>query len=215
MFWTEKSNVSVLQFHVTGVEFFGRVRIPEMSFDRSGPSCEAVASMPLAVGGDTATPRNLRLRFELMKQYIASPDFVLDVGCGRAEYLRLVISHAPNALGIETAADKLADCFALHPELNAKVLAVSAESMPFPTGHFDVVIVNEVLEHIPDQDAALREIYRVLKPGGKFLLFCPNRLFPFETHGFRIRGAHANVGPRHPLLTRLGNPSPGDYPCRA
>lgn len=160
-----------------------------MSFDRSGAVCDVVPSMPLAVGGDTATPKNLRLRFELMKQHIAPGDFVIDVGCGRAEYLRLLLTHTPNAFGIETAARKLADCFALHPELQDRVLAESAESMPFPSEHFDVVIVNEVLEHIADEDAALREIHRVLKPGGKFLLFCPNRLFPFETHGFRIRGA--------------------------
>lgn len=145
--------------------------------------------MPLAVGGDTATPENLSLRVRLMKQHIAPGDLVLDVGCGRAEYLRTLFTYSPNIVGIETATDKLEDCFRSHPELRDRVLDVSAESMPFPTEHFDVVIVNEVLEHIPDQDAALREIHRVLKPGGKFLLFCPNRLFPFETHGMVIRGA--------------------------
>jgi ubiquinone/menaquinone biosynthesis C-methylase UbiE len=145
-------------------------------------------NVPLAVGGDTATAKNLSLRLRLMKQHIAPGNFVLDVGCGRADYLRMLLSNSPNIVGIETAKDKLDDCFRAHPELRNRVLHVSAESMPFPTAHFDVVIVNEVLEHIPDQDAALREIHRVLKPGGKFLLFCPNRLFPFETHGLMIRG---------------------------
>jgi ubiquinone/menaquinone biosynthesis C-methylase UbiE len=144
--------------------------------------------MPLAVGGDTATPKNLSARLRLMKQHIAPSDFVLDVGCGRAEYLRLLLTHSPNTFGIETAKDKLDDCLSAHPELGDRVIYVSAESMPFPTSHFDVVIVNEVLEHVPDQEAALREIHRVLKPNGKFLLFCPNRLFLFETHGLIIRG---------------------------
>ena len=145
--------------------------------------------MPLAVGGDTATPKNLSLRLDLMQQYIAAGDFVLDVGCGRAEYLRALLTHHPNAFGIETATDKLEDCLRAHPELSDRVLHVSAEAMPFPDAHFDVVIVNEVLEHVPDQNAALHEIHRVLKPGGKFLLFCPNRLYPFETHGWMVRGA--------------------------
>jgi ubiquinone/menaquinone biosynthesis C-methylase UbiE len=145
--------------------------------------------MLLAVGGDTATAKNLTLRLGLMRQHIAAGNFVLDVGCGRADYLQILLSDSPNIFGIETAKDKLDDCFRAHPELRDKVLHGSAESMPFPTAHFDVVIVNEVLEHIPDQDAALREIHRVLKPGGKFLLFCPNRLFPFETHGLMICGA--------------------------
>jgi ubiquinone/menaquinone biosynthesis C-methylase UbiE len=144
--------------------------------------------MPLAVGGDTATPQNLSMRLGLMKQRIAPGDFVLDVGCGRADYLRELLAHSPNIVGIETATDKLEGCFRVHPELRDRVLHVSVESMPFPAGHFDVVIVNEVLEHIQDQDAALREIHRVLRPRGKLLLFCPNRLFPFETHGLMVRG---------------------------
>jgi ubiquinone/menaquinone biosynthesis C-methylase UbiE len=145
-------------------------------------------SIPLAVGGDTATPKNLARRLALMNRYIAPGDQVLDVGCGRGEYLLALLNTTPNAVGIETAADKLRDCLLSHPELHDKAFPVSAESMPFPADHFDVVIINEVLEHIPDQDAALREIHRVLKPGGRFILFCPNRIFPFETHGLMVRG---------------------------
>jgi ubiquinone/menaquinone biosynthesis C-methylase UbiE len=160
--------------------------------------------MALAVGGDTATPKNLSLRLGLMRQHIAPGDIVLDVGCGRGEYLRRMIGVCADALGIETAAEKLADCRHAHPELSGRIFDVSAEEMPFADGYFDVVIVNEVLEHIADQDAALREIYRVLKPGGKFLLFCPNRQFPFETHGLRIRGVKRMWVPAlHYLPARL------------
>ncbi len=144
--------------------------------------------MPLAVGGDTATPLNRSLRLSIMARHIAYGDSVLDVGCGRGEYLLGLLAHTPNALGIDTAANKLQDCWRQHPELRNRALQVSADDMPFPSNHFDVVIVNEVLEHVPDQDGALREIWRVLKPGGKFLLFCPNRFYPFETHGLLIRG---------------------------
>ena len=144
--------------------------------------------MPLAVGGDTATPHNRSLRLAIMARHIARGDFVLDVGCGRGEYLLGLLERTPNALGIDTAAKKLEDCWTHHPELRQRALQVSAEAMPFPSGQFDVVIVNEVLEHTPNQDEALCEIWRVLKPGGKFLLFCPNRFYPFETHGLLVRG---------------------------
>lgn len=144
--------------------------------------------MPLAVGGDTATPDNLSLRLSIMARHISSGDFVLDLGCGRGEYLCGLLTLTPNAFGIDTAARKLEDCWKEHPELRDRALQVSGEDMPFPSDQFDVVIVNEVLEHVPDQDRALREISRVLKPGGKFLLFCPNRVYPFETHGLIIRG---------------------------
>jgi len=146
------------------------------------------ASIPLVVGGDTATPKNLARRLALMNRYIDPGDRVLDVGCGRGEYLLALLDTTPHVIGIETAADKLHDCLLAHPELHDKVFPVSAESMPFPADHFDMVIINEVLEHIPDQEAALREIHRVLKPGGRFILFCPNRVFPFETHGLMVRG---------------------------
>jgi len=43
-------------------------------------------------------------------------------------------------------------------------------------------MLNEVLEHVPDELVALREIYRILKPGGILFVFSPNRWFPFETH---------------------------------
>jgi ubiquinone/menaquinone biosynthesis C-methylase UbiE len=161
--------------------------------------------VPLAVGGDTAKPLNRSLRLSLMTQHIACRDFVLDVGCGRGEYLPGLLKLTPNALGIDTAANKLEDCWREHPELRQRTLLVSAEAMPFCSNQFDVVIVNEVLEHIPDQNGALREIWRVLKPSGKFLLFCPNRFYPFETHGLLIRGTLRKWLPfLHYLPARLG-----------
>src|SRR5271157_4761978 len=107
--------------------------------------------MPLAVGGDTATPHNRFLRLSIMAQHVSYGDFVLDVGCGRGEYLRGLLARTPNALGIDTAERKLEDCWKQHPELRNRALQVSADDMPFPSDHFDVVIVNEVLEHVPDQ----------------------------------------------------------------
>ena len=63
---------------------------------------------------------------------------------------------------------------------------MSAERQAFCDNAFDIVFINEVLEHIPDQESALDEIHRVLKHDGQFALFAPNRLYPFETHGVRI-----------------------------
>lgn len=144
--------------------------------------------MQLAVGGDTATPINLARRSAIMKEYVAGHHYVLDVGCGRAEYVRNLLKFTANAFGIEPSAEKLQDCLRLHPELSSRVFAAGAEKLPFPSEYFDIVIVNESLEHICDQAAALSEIRRVLKREGKLLLFCPNRLFPFESHGFLVRG---------------------------
>jgi len=64
------------------------------------------------------------------------------------------------------------------------------EALPFPEGSFDLVLSHEVLEHVQDDRQAICEIIRGLKPGGRLVLFCPNRGYPFETHGFFWRGGY-------------------------
>ena len=51
------------------------------------------------------------------------------------------------------------------------------------SGSMDAVVSFEVLEHVPDEMAALNEIHRVLRPGGRLALTVPNRWWIFETHG--------------------------------
>lgn len=48
-------------------------------------------------------------------------------------------------------------------------------------------MLNEVLEHVPDDRKALKEVYRILKPSGLLFIFSPNRWFPFETHGVNLK----------------------------
>lgn len=63
---------------------------------------------------------------------------------------------------------------------------MSADKLAFKNNSFDAVIMMEVLEHVIDDEKTIAEINRVLKPGGKFIVTTPNKLFPFETHGLRI-----------------------------
>jgi SAM-dependent methyltransferase len=59
----------------------------------------------------------------------------------------------------------------------------AGEFLPLPSGTFDLILSHEVLEHVQDDRAALHEMIRVLRPGGRMILFVPNRGYPFETHG--------------------------------
>lgn len=69
-------------------------------------------------------------------------------------------------------------------------IVAAAEALPYPDQCFDTVHSNEVIEHVHDDRAALHEIIRVLKVGGRAVIFCPNRWYPFETHGHYWRGRY-------------------------
>jgi SAM-dependent methyltransferase len=85
-----------------------------------------------------------------------------------------------------------------------------ALALPFPDGAFDRVIAAEVLEHIPDDAAAMAELARVLRPGGKLAVTVP-RWFPErvcwaladEYHAPAVEGGHVRIYRRRDLLRRL------------
>ncbi|HEY9152325.1 MAG TPA: methyltransferase domain-containing protein, partial [Anaerolineales bacterium] len=55
----------------------------------------------------------------------------------------------------------------------------------------DLILSHEVIEHVQDDRLAIREMVRVLKPSGRIVLFCPNRGYPFETHGIYWNGKYS------------------------
>ena len=66
----------------------------------------------------------------------------------------------------------------------------AAEAVPYPANTFDALLSHEVLEHVQNDQEAINEMARVLRPGGRIVLFCPNRWYPFETHGHYWRGTY-------------------------
>lgn len=66
----------------------------------------------------------------------------------------------------------------------------AAEALPYPDDYFDTIISHEVIEHVADDRLAAIEMVRVLKQGGRIVLFCPNRWYPFETHGHYWKGEY-------------------------
>jgi ubiquinone/menaquinone biosynthesis C-methylase UbiE len=119
-------------------------------------------------------------------------DRLLDVGCGNGSYTVPMGTSFHAIHGIEIEPVRLAD-FRTYLEGRGdaeyyNVAEMSSERLEFPDNYFDVVTAIETIEHIVDLDVAVREIFRVLKPEGAFLITAPNRWFPVETHSFKIRG---------------------------
>lgn len=111
---------------------------------------------------------------------------ILEDGCGVGAYLARLAAAAQHAVGLEIEFDRLREARQLGPDGVNGV----GEALPFPTDSFDLVLSHEVIEHVQDDRQAVSEIVRVLKPGGRLVLFCPNRGYPFETHGIYWRGRY-------------------------
>lgn len=69
-------------------------------------------------------------------------------------------------------------------------IVAAGEALPYPENTFDTILSHEVIEHVLDDRLAAAEMIRVLKPGGRLVLFCPNRWYPFETHGHYWKGEY-------------------------
>jgi len=85
-----------------------------------------------------------------------------------------------------------------------QIVVSPAESLPFLSGSFDVVFSHEVIEHVADDRAAVAEMARVARPGGRIAIFAPNRWYPVEQHGVYWRGEY-HFG-NTPLVNYLPNP---------
>jgi SAM-dependent methyltransferase len=70
------------------------------------------------------------------------------------------------------------------------IINAAGEFIPLPPSSFDLILSHEVIEHVQDDRAAICEMIRVLKPGGRVVIFCPNRGYPFETHGIFWKGKY-------------------------
>jgi SAM-dependent methyltransferase len=69
-------------------------------------------------------------------------------------------------------------------------VVAAAEAIPYPANTFDTILSHEVIEHVLDDRKTASEMTRVLKPGGRIVIFAPNRWYPFETHGHYWRGEY-------------------------
>jgi ubiquinone/menaquinone biosynthesis C-methylase UbiE len=93
---------------------------------------------------------------------------ILDAGCGRGRFVKRLVPLGAVMHGVDLTATFIASARINVPD--ATFTRGSLSALPFRSGTFDAVYCVEALEHLPDTDSAIREMARVLKPGGKLLV---------------------------------------------
>jgi len=113
---------------------------------------------------------------------------ILVDGCGVGMYVRAFSGFSGRVHGLDIEPERVAEARETVPD--AHLLVAVGERLPYGDDLLDIVLSHEVIEHVEDDRQMLVEALRVLRPGGRLLLFCPNRLYPFETHGCYWRGRY-------------------------
>jgi SAM-dependent methyltransferase len=112
---------------------------------------------------------------------------VLIDGCGVGMYASQIHRrYTPHVEAFDIETERVEDT---REDISHAVVA-AAEAVPYPSNTFDTILSHEVLEHVSDDRAAVHEMVRVLKPGGRIVIFVPNRWYPFETHGHYWQGKY-------------------------
>lgn len=112
---------------------------------------------------------------------------ILENGCGVGMYMEQLTPLSGTVIGLEYDFDRAREAQSRSPH----IFNAAGESIPLSSSTFDFILSHEVIEHVQDDRAAIGEMVRLLKPGGRIALFCPNRGYPFETHGIYWQGNYS------------------------
>jgi SAM-dependent methyltransferase len=120
----------------------------------------------------TKYPEKL-VKYLIDRFQINKGSLILDTGCGRKEYINIFENNGMNMWGVD-----------LENYDGKKVYKVNLETgkLPFPDNYFDCVYGKSILEHIHNPQSYVKETYRVLKPGGKFIVLVPDGITCLYTY---------------------------------
>ncbi len=141
-------------------------------------------------------------RLDMIRRWADLSGRILDNGTGLGTWLEACGRVNPDnvRIGLEIEFDRAVEALA---RADGIALGVG-EQLPFADDSFDLILSNEVLEHVVDDRACAVEMARVTRPGGRIVIFAPNRWYPVEQHGVYWRGEYhfGNI----PLVNYLPDP---------
>lgn len=129
---------------------------------------------------------------------------ILDIGCGEGTYDYRVALRGARVFGFDLNRNQLRRAQVYHKTPTTGFVCAHADAFPLRSGQFDTVMSLCVFEHLPDDRQTLREMWRVLRPGGRILLTLDS--LSLEEIGETWRDAHRD---RHSVLQFYTHPSVG------
>lgn len=121
-----------------------------------------------------------------LRDGLAEPS-VLDAGCGTGGFIRRMEPRHPNWRWTGIDLEPLACEFAA-ARSKGTIVRGSLLALPFPDAAFDAVICSDVLYHLDDDQAALKELYRVLRSGGTLVVNVPAHRWLWSYHDVTVHG---------------------------
>ena len=149
-----------------------------------------------------------RMRFERVLGAVEprEEESILDLGCGTGYYTRHLVNAGAHVVAAEYAPAYLQQAMAYVGADRAAFRVEDAQQLSLGDNAFDKVLMTEVIEHLPDPAASLREARRVLRPGGLLVVSTPSRYSPLNVaYGFK------RLVRRYPFNEHLHEFTPGEF----
>jgi ubiquinone/menaquinone biosynthesis C-methylase UbiE len=102
---------------------------------------------------------------------------VVDLGCGSGVFTHLLAQSGCDCVGVDISSKLLAVGQSKYPHI--PFVQGDIEKLPFKAESFDGALLSGVVHHLPDASACAAEVFRILRPSGRFVAFDPNRMNPF------------------------------------
>lgn len=145
-------------------------------------------------------------RYLLAQRHVAGKR-VLDAASGEGYGASLLAGKAASVVGVDVSPEATAHATAKYASKKLRFVTASVAQMPLPDASFDVIVSFETIEHMTEHEAFMREIDRLLAPGGLLIISSPNRPEYSEKTGYRNE-FHVKELDRNELRTLLGRHFP-------